>query len=132
MFAAMVTMPERQSIIAIIPCHSGNIQEGERLLEPLRRFGPPVADTIRPMSYFEMVSLLDPGFPAGRNYYDKGCFLAGFSDAAMEVTIEAAKSRISPFSAVVIQQSHGAAARVPVEATAALPFTGSSGFCQQV
>jgi hypothetical protein len=70
------------------------------------------------MSYLEMVSLLDPGFPAGMNYYDKGCMISELSDAVIDLTIEAAASRTSPLSAVVLQQSHGAFSRVPIQSTA--------------
>jgi len=126
-YAGLVTSPEGDPLVALTPCYSGDLGTGERLLAPLRRFGPPLADQIRAMSYLEMVSLMDEGFPTARNYYDKGCMLPEFTDAAIEVTIEGGRSRTSPLSAVAIQHSHGAAMRVPVEATAYAARRSSCG-----
>jgi FAD/FMN-containing dehydrogenase len=117
-YAALITSPDGHPVIAMLPCYSGDQREGERILEPIRKFGPPLADMIKPMSYLEMISLLDAGFPAGINYYDKGWMLKDLSDSAIEVAIETAKLRTSPLSVVLIQQAHGAATRVSMEATA--------------
>ncbi len=117
-YAGLISSPEGQPVIAVIPCYSGDLHEGERVLAPLRKYRPPVADLIRPMSYLDMVSLLDPRFPGGMNYYDKGCMFSEFSDEVIEQTILAAASQTSPLSAVVIQQAHGAFSRIPVQSTA--------------
>ena len=117
-YAGLITGPEGQPQIVVQPCYTGDLQQGERILEPLRKFGPPVADLIQPTTLLEMVTQYDPGMPAGLNYFDKGCTLSQLSDAAIEVTIEAAWSKTSPLCAITIQPMNGAAARVPLEATA--------------
>jgi hypothetical protein len=40
------------AVIAV--CYDGSLDAGERVLRPLREFGPPVADQIRPMAYREV------------------------------------------------------------------------------
>jgi hypothetical protein len=117
-FAAMITTPQGFPAVAFTPCYCGDLKEGERVLQPLRRFGSPLVDQIQPMSYFEMVSMLTPGFPAGVNYYDKGRLFTEFSEGAIEQTVAAANSRTSPLSYIIIQHSHGAFSRVPAQATA--------------
>lgn len=117
-YAAIITSPDGQPVIAIIPCYCGDLQEGERVLEPLRKFGPPLADLVHPMAYSEMITLIDAGNPRGRNYYEKGCTLRQLDEQAIELLVEAGESLTSPFSAVLIQHVHGAAARIAPTDTA--------------
>lgn len=52
LYCGIVTTPDGFPAIAIIPCYCGDdLAEGERLLEPLRKFGPPVADMVGRMPY---------------------------------------------------------------------------------
>jgi FAD/FMN-containing dehydrogenase len=44
-FAALMTSPEGAPVVAIIVGYIGPIAEGERLVAPVRKFGPPIADT---------------------------------------------------------------------------------------
>ena len=44
---------------------------GERVLQPLRTFGSPILDTIQPMPFPAMQSLLGPSFPDGNHNYWK-------------------------------------------------------------
>ena len=45
--------PDGVPLVGVIAVYAGAPSEGERVLEPLRKFGPPIADLIRPMSYLE-------------------------------------------------------------------------------
>jgi FAD/FMN-containing dehydrogenase len=36
-----------EDVLRVIPCWSGDLEEGERFVRPLRRFGPPAADQRR-------------------------------------------------------------------------------------
>ena len=58
-----------QPVVMIGACHAGSVDEGEHAIAPLRRIGPPLADTIRPTPYVEHQALLDPGVPHGLGYY---------------------------------------------------------------
>ena len=55
--------------------HCGDVEEGERVLAPLREFGPPVVDTMRPQSYVELQQSVDKMIPPGRIAYVKSDFL---------------------------------------------------------
>lgn len=116
--AGLLSTPDGNPAVLIVVCYTGPIAEGEKILKPLRTFDSPLADTIRPMKYVEMQSLLDEGYPAGRLHYWKSNFVRTLSDDAIDVMIECAKSRPSPLSALVLQQMHGAAGRVPTGRTA--------------
>ena len=44
-------------------CYAGPVEEGERVLEPLRQFGSPLLDRCAPMPFTKHQALLDPSFP---------------------------------------------------------------------
>jgi FAD/FMN-containing dehydrogenase len=61
--------PDGVPLVAILAVYAGGVADGERVLQPLRRFGRPIADLIRPMSYVEVQSMLDATVPVGHRYY---------------------------------------------------------------
>ena len=101
-----------ETLIGIVVCHCGRLEEGERVLKPFRSMGAPISDTIKPIPYVEMQSLLDGAFPPGRQHYWKSHLVrAPLSDDAIEIVVQFAAARPSPLSAVVLQQMHGAASQ---------------------
>jgi hypothetical protein len=93
-------------------------ETGERVLRPLRAFGPPSEDGIQPMAYRALESAFDAGWPPGRQHYWKSSWLKDLSDEAIEVVVGFATQMPSPTTGVAFQQMHGAAARVDPAATA--------------
>lgn len=104
-----------QPIAAIFICHSGDMSEGERLLQTLRRVGKPVADIVVPRPYTQMQSLLDATQPKGRRYYWKSHYLATVSDELIPLAVEHARRFRSPHSAILIFQIGGALNDLPAE-----------------
>ena len=49
--AGVLTGPDGNLAAAILASYCGSVEEGERVLKPLRSFGPPAQDLIRPMTY---------------------------------------------------------------------------------
>jgi FAD/FMN-containing dehydrogenase len=113
-----VTSPEGQRVMAIFVCYNGAAEEGERILKPLREFGPPLADTIGPMPYVQVQRMLDDGFPAGRQNYWKSNFLKRLDPEAIQVIVDHVAKAPSPYSAVAIEQFSGAVNRVGTNDTA--------------
>src|SRR5207247_4513260 len=62
-YAGLLTSPDVAKMVAIGVCYSGPLAEGERLIAPVRQFGPPLADQIRLMAYTEIQSLFDAAYP---------------------------------------------------------------------
>jgi hypothetical protein len=118
LYCAFVTSPDGIPVVGMIACYCGPLDAGAEVLRPVREFGPPVADLIQPMPYCEMNMLLDAGFPAGRQNYWKGEFLADLSDDAIDAIVAQATRMTSPLSAVVLEYYGGAAGRVGEEETA--------------
>jgi FAD/FMN-containing dehydrogenase len=120
-YAALMTTPDGLPAIAINLCSCGSLDAGERLVEPVRKFGPPLVDLIRPKSYLKVLSLADAGAPDGRHYYEKARTLKDLSDEAIETIADYGAACTSPYSLVLIQHVHGAASRVsPTETAFAL------------
>lgn len=116
-YAALATTPDGQQAVAIMPCYCGPMEEGERTLAPIRAFGPPMADLVRPMKYSEMNTLVDAANPPGMQNYWKGNLMRELSDGAIDAIVEHVARVPSPRTVVLIDQLHGAAARIsPSEA----------------
>ncbi|HEY7027045.1 MAG TPA: FAD-binding oxidoreductase, partial [Gemmatimonadales bacterium] len=52
-----------QPVVVIGACYAGAVEEGERVLAPLRQFGQPLVDVIRPTPYVSHQALFDPTAP---------------------------------------------------------------------
>jgi hypothetical protein len=114
----MTTGPDGNPIILLVGCYSGAIEEGERVLAPLRAFGPPIADLFGPTPYTSMQQLFDAAYPADRRNYWKSSFMDDISDEAIDTMIDWFKEVPSPWSAVEIEQFGGAVNRVGANETA--------------
>ena len=89
-----------------------------RHLDALRSFGPPVVDTIARSPYGAAVRMVDePSAPGLARRYRSGT-LDALSDDAIEVLVDHARWMMSPLSIVLLEHLHGAASRVPADATA--------------
>lgn len=118
---AFPTIPEHMHgmpVVAIVVCHAGTVQEGERLLRPLRAFGNPVLDAITPKPYVAHQQMLDPAFPHGRHYYWKSRQLPPLTDGMIEIIVEHGLRIPSGFSSARIFTLGGAVARVGHDVTA--------------
>jgi FAD/FMN-containing dehydrogenase len=112
LYAVLLSTPDGAPAIAIAGCYCGDLAEGERVLKPLRAFGPPMVDAFQPMPFPALQSMLDAGFADGRHNYWKSTFLRGLSDEAIGVVVEHAGRATSPLTAVVIEYYGGIAGRV--------------------
>jgi FAD/FMN-containing dehydrogenase len=117
-YASLLTTSDGVPAIAITLCYCGSLEEGERLVKPVRTFGTPIADFIRPMSYLKLLTRADAGAPRGRSYYEKARMLKHLNDEAVEAFVECGARCTSPFSCVLIQHVHGAASRIDPSQTA--------------
>lgn len=117
-YGALICTPEGTPGVAIALCYCGDLDEGERVVRPLRAFGSPVLDAIQPMPFPAMQKLLEGAFPDGTYNYWKSTFLKAIADEAIDVIIEHGNQARSPLSGIVIEFYGGAATRVKVGDTA--------------
>jgi hypothetical protein len=115
---ALLTSPDGAPVVAIAVCYNGSPDVGERVLRPLRAFGPPLADQIGPVPYGALQTMLDAAHPRGRRYYWKAHLMGPIGDAAVEVITESFAAVPSPFTVLGFQQLGNAANRVGPDETA--------------
>ena len=126
MVAFLATVPESgEKVCRILLCYYGSIKEGERVIRPLREFGPPLSDDVRPMTYVEAQELA-LALP-GRQNYLKSHFMRRVDDAVVDVNLEFFDRATSPLSSILFQYLGNAARRVPAGATA---FGHRDALCQ--
>jgi hypothetical protein len=112
--------PELQGelIVGVACCYAGPVEEGERVLRPLRAFGTPVLDLCEPKPYVEHQAMFDPSFPHGWWYYMRACDVAELTDDVIDITADHSMRIDSPLTAFPIWQLGGALARVDEDETA--------------
>ncbi|HWC15285.1 MAG TPA: hypothetical protein VG929_11950 [Actinomycetota bacterium] len=110
--------------------YTGTIEDGEKTLEPIRRFGTSVLDTVGPKPYVAHQKIFDPAVPHGLHYYWKSHKLGPLTDDSIEVVVEHAAGITSPLTTVPLFTQGGAMARIAEETlpfrTAMRPMTSTS------
>ncbi len=102
-----------QNIVALFVCHSGPVEEGERLLAPLKALGAPVGDILQRRTYVSQQSLLDATQPKGRRYYWKSEYLPRLDPELLASAAEHALRIPSPHSAILIFPIGGVLHQLP-------------------
>ncbi len=102
-------------------CYCGELREGERLLEPLKKLGKPLSDSLGAKTYLaaQGVGAKNPAYPAGRSYYTKSGFLVGVSAGLIDEIVRRSEHAPRAVTALDFWQGlGGAAGRVKPDATA--------------
>lgn len=95
-------------IIAILACHSGKPENGEKVVAPIKAFGKPVGDILVRRPYAQLQALLDAAQPKGRRYYWKAEYLSQLEPAFLAKLIEHGSRIRSPHTAAAVFQLGGA------------------------
>lgn len=101
-----------RDVVIIGVCYAGSIDSGRTLLAPLRSFGNPLVDLIRPTPYTAHQGLLDAGVPHGLHYYWKSDYLKELNDVVINTVVEHAFPLPTPRSYTIIFQLGGAVNRI--------------------
>jgi len=104
--------------VGVVGMWAGDPDAGERATRALRELATPLLDMSGPVEYADFQCSLDPFFPAGPRRYWKALYLDGFSDAAVDTTVEWSNRRPSNDTLVIIRHCGGAIARVGAGETA--------------
>jgi FAD/FMN-containing dehydrogenase len=105
-------------VVMVGTCYAGPIEDGERVLRPLRTCRAPLLDLIGPAPYAGIQSALDSTVLHGWNYYWKSTHLPELGDGLVDVIADHAFACASPRSYVAMFHLKGAVSRVPQGATA--------------
>jgi FAD/FMN-containing dehydrogenase len=104
--------------VGVIGLWAGDPDEGERATHGLRELARPLLDMSGRVEYLDLQRSLDPYFPSGVRRYWKALYLDGFSDAAIDTTVEWSHRRPSPDTLVIVRHCGGAISRVGAQETA--------------
>ncbi len=107
-----------KEIFIIAAVYAGDIKEGEKLLEPLRKFGQPIADVVGPTPFTGFQQAFDPLLTPGFRNYWKSHNFTKLDDELLDTIINYAGQLPSPLSEIFVGNLGGAVNRVAVNATA--------------
>jgi FAD/FMN-containing dehydrogenase len=116
--AVLMTAPDGNKACAVAVAYPGDLAEGERIVAPLKQFGPPIVDMIGPMPYLAQQSMLEQAMPPNLLNYWKAEFVDEVSDDVIGILVGAYSRVLSPLSSILMFPIRGAASRVAPEATA--------------
>jgi len=107
-----------QMMCLIICCYNGPQADAERVLQPLRDFGPPAVDWLSVMPYPALQSMFDEPSDYGLYAYWKADFIRALTSEAMGEHVSYSAETPNALSAVHFYSLGGAVQRIPRDATA--------------
>lgn len=116
--AVLATLPDGTKAAVILLGYNGPVDQGERVLRPLRSFSTPLADQVGPLPYTALQSIVEKFNPPGLRNYWKTSYLKELSDDAIDVLVERYAAVPAPYSHVVLYTLGGAVSRVGGDETA--------------
>ena len=105
-------------VVGVACCYAGPVEDGEKVVAPLRRFGSPLLDLCTPKPFVEHQAMFDPALPHGWHYYFRSCDVAELTDDVIDITVDHSLRMKSPVNTFPIFQLGGAVARVGEHETA--------------
>jgi FAD/FMN-containing dehydrogenase len=106
----------RVAVVAV--CWSGPLDEGERVVAPLRAAHPPALDLVGPMPFVALQSMIDATVPHGGGYYDRMHYLSEVGDGFIDALLAGFEQVPTPQAHVMTGWMGGAVDRVAPGATA--------------
>ena len=107
-----------EPFIAMVACWAGDLDAGERALQPIRDVAPRVAEMVGPMPYPVLNSAFDALVPPGLHHYWKANFVKELTDDAIAAHVEHGPRLPAVNSTMHIYPINGACHRVAPDATA--------------
>ena len=119
-YGAFLFGPDGSPVVAIVPAWIGPVEEGLRVLRPLREFGPPIADLVQEIAYTDHRAIFDAAYQRGFRNYWKSNMLDSLTDGAIEALAgEFAKAPSKAAgTGIALEALGGAVARVKPDDTA--------------
>jgi hypothetical protein len=116
----MTSGPDGQPMLLLLPLWNGDKGPGERIVRDLQALGTPKLAQVGPMTYGGMLARFDAAVDAadGCHWETRTRSLPALTPGAIDAIITAIARKTSPHSMVNWHHFHGAATRIPAEATA--------------
>jgi FAD/FMN-containing dehydrogenase len=126
-FFAFLTVPpapmfpqelHNRKLCGIVWCYTGPIEEGDKALAPVRRFGKPVFDHVGPAPFPALQSIFDPLMPPGLQWYWKADYFQDLDDTTVNLNVRHGAELPTPLSTAHLYPINGAVHRVKRDETA--------------
>jgi FAD/FMN-containing dehydrogenase len=105
-------------VVVVAAAYSGSVEDGERVVQPLRELAEPVVDASGPWPWLGLQSGFDVIFPKGELRYWKSRSVRELSDEVIDEIISLASRRPTPLTDIVTWHHGGAMSRVDEAETA--------------
>jgi len=116
--AILATLPDGTKAVIFLVGYNGSIEEGERVLRPLRTFATPIKDEIGPIPYTALQSIVENFNPSGLRNFWKTSYLKELSEDAIDTMVDAYASAPAPYSHTILYSLGGAVSLVDNDETA--------------
>jgi hypothetical protein len=115
---SLLRFPDGSRAIGAEVCYCGPADQGERLIEPLRRIARPLDDRVAWQPYLQVQRGLDAVSTPGRRYYYKSGFVPRVGEPLIDEMVRAFEDAPACVTGMPLIHVGGAIARVPGNATA--------------
>ena len=105
-------------VLGVVCCYAGSVEEGEKVVRPLKEFGSPVLDLCVPKTYLAQQGMFDASFRPGWWYYVRSCDVKELNDETVDIMVEYGHQIMSPVTTIALWQMGGAVSRVGEDETA--------------
>lgn len=88
---ALPTIPSElhgRHVVAVLCTYAGPVADGQKVIDPMKRFGRAVHDLCHPKPFVAHQAMLDPGLPRGWWYYARSIDVAELTDEVIDITVE--------------------------------------------
>jgi len=89
-------------VVAVTCCYAGPVEEGEKVVRPLKQLGKPILDLCAPKPFLVHQAMFDLSFKHGWWYYFRSCNLATLTDEIIDIVADRALQMTSPMTAFPI------------------------------
>ena len=105
-------------VLFIVPFYTGDRQEGEEILRPLREYGKPIADAVMATPYVTAQRALDDFYAKGSRNYWKSHNFTELSDTALDTIVKYAGKLPTSQSDILISHLGGVINDIASDGTA--------------
>jgi FAD/FMN-containing dehydrogenase len=105
--AALIAEASGERFFTVSACYNGSVEEGRRIVEPLRAYGKPIQADFAAKPYLQIQLANDATFLRGRRYYWKAHLLQELTDGAINTLLDSYAAAPSTDSFVSLQHVGG-------------------------
>ena len=117
---AVMSVPPggKPGVFLISTCYSGAAGDADRVLEPIRKLGKPLSDTIQTRDYEAMQRIHDQSDPRNEGRYVKSGFIGDFKAEMIDRIMSGFHGDPERATTIFFQHGGGAIGRIAADATA--------------